>query len=413
MIIRALATNAFWSLLSHVFSRGSLMLSAVLLARSFSPQDFATYSYFQLTISTLAAYAGMGLGVTASRYFAEVGNAQQSPQSVPLGTLWSLSILFAIITAFCIFFIPNSWLDAGFIVPKWLLATGVFILALQIVPNGAILGLEKYKQATYISAISGICMLCGTWYAIQSNSPIIAMIFIIIAIALQVLGESLIVLKTVGFNKILSSTKYNFISIRHIFNFAGPMLIVSLLAVSGTWLLGRLIIRNNGENAFVLYSIGMQWYALALVLPGMVSRVILPRIIRNTNSKNIDQKNLIRQGALLSVLIAIFIFLIGLLFSEKIIQIYGKQYYDNQWLIAGYLFAAILIAPANTIGNAIVASDGQHAWLLLTIMWILTLLSCGQLSNNYGAWAGAIAHGTAATVLTTMTVYLARSRKLI
>ena len=70
---RVLAKNAFWALLCHVLSRGSLMLAAILLAREFETSSFAAYSYFQLTISMLATYAAMGLGVAASRFFAEAG----------------------------------------------------------------------------------------------------------------------------------------------------------------------------------------------------------------------------------------------------------------------------------------------------------------------------------------------------
>jgi hypothetical protein len=94
-----LATNAVWSLLSHLLSRGSLMVAAIILARALPTPAFAAYSYFQMTVSMLAAYAALGLGVTASRYFAEVGHEQPDAPPAPWARFsrchyWSLPWLF-------------------------------------------------------------------------------------------------------------------------------------------------------------------------------------------------------------------------------------------------------------------------------------------------------------------------------
>ncbi len=100
MRVSGLAVNTFWKLMSHVLSRGSLIVASIILARSLDQIAFAEFSYFQLTAVTVAAYAGMGLGVTASKYFAEaavIGNARDH-QALTL--IWlisiSVSILFSV-----------------------------------------------------------------------------------------------------------------------------------------------------------------------------------------------------------------------------------------------------------------------------------------------------------------------------
>ena len=416
MSARLLVTNAFWSLLSHLFSRGSLMLSAVILARSLDTAEFAAYSYFQLTVSMLAAYASMGLGVSASRFFAEVGHEKTDADPPPVGTLWTLSVILATGAFILIMLIPNSWITAGLLVPKWLLAIGVFTLGLTVVPGGAILGLERYKQATLISGGSGAIMLLMVWWASQRGLPTIAMGAIALSAFLQAAGESVIVIRAVGWRKISVGFRLRRHEVRRVVALAGPMFFVTLVSASGSWLLGRMILcREGGEHVFALYVIGLQWFSLGLLLPGIFSRVILPRLVRSRHSalSAASGKRLVMQGAMMAAATAFTMALLGLMFGPWLLVIYGASYQADRWFIAAFLGAAVLSAPANTVGNAIVANDGQKTWLILTIIWLVVLLISGAVAMPLGALSGAVAQAAAATVLTLMAVTVARARKLI
>lgn len=192
MTARALATNAVWALASHVLHRGSLMLGAILLARSLPTGDFAAYSYFQMTVSMLSTYAAMGLGVTASRFFAEYGH-QRDGAAAPLGTLLALSFGLAAVAFLVILLLPGAWLDAGVSVPQWLIAVGVAAAVAGVVPDGGILGLEKYRQASLVSLLSALCMLGMTGVAAMRQSPLLGMWGIVASLAVQNLGQLIVI----------------------------------------------------------------------------------------------------------------------------------------------------------------------------------------------------------------------------
>jgi O-antigen/teichoic acid export membrane protein len=412
---RFLAVSAFWSLLSHIFSRGSLMLSAIILARSLDTAAFAAYSYFQLTVSMLAAYAAMGFGVSASRFFSEVGHEKSDADPPPIGTLWMLSVILAVLAFLLIMLIPDSWITAGLLVPKWMLAVGVLALGLTVVPDGAIIGLERYKQATLISGFSGGVMLLVVWWASQRGLPIIAMGGIALAALLQAAGESVIIVRAVGWRKISAGFRLRQHDVRRVFSLAGPMFFVTLVSASGSWLLGRMILRSGGEHVFALYVIGLQWFSLGLLLPGMLSRVILPRLVRSKSSAlaEASAKKIVMQGSLMATAAALAMTFFGLLFGPWLILIYGTSYQVDRWFIATFLGAAIFSAPANTLGNAIVANDGQKTWLIMTVIWLLALLAGGAIAAPLGALSGAIAQAIAAVVLIIMAIKVARVRNLI
>lgn len=409
MSSRLLATNAFWSLVSHVLHRGSLMLAAIFLARSLDPQGFAAYSYFQMTVAMLATYAAMGLGVTASRYFAEFGHAHAT-DSAPIGTLLALSLLVAIIAFLMVLVLPQEWLQAGLPIPKWLVALGVAVTVAGVVPGGGILGLEKYREATVVSFLSGSVMLGIAWAAATQQSPRFGMWGIVAGMGIQAIGQVVVIARATGWQIIVGSCRWAASDLRKLAGFAGPMFLVSILAGSGTWIVGRMILADGGEQEFAAYSIGLQWLALGVLLPGMVSRVVLPRIVR-TDAAN--AKRLVRAGAIMALAPALLMAAAGLLLAPWLIRLYGGDYASFTFVIPAFLGVAVLSSPINTLGNAILARNGQVTWLRFTALSfgaLLLPLMVSPYSNV--AWA-CFSHLMAAAFLLALATAHGKRKELI
>jgi len=174
MKLSTICVNAGWSTLTHIINRGSLVVVSMILARNLDTSSFANYGYFQLTVSMLAAYASLGMGVSASRFFAEA-NATDFKKRIPLGTLWVMSIFAGAFFAIVVFVLPGNLVQGGLTVPKWILAIGVFSLSLGTVPNGGILGLEQYKQAAIVSVASMLVLISGSMVAGRIGNATLAM----------------------------------------------------------------------------------------------------------------------------------------------------------------------------------------------------------------------------------------------
>jgi O-antigen/teichoic acid export membrane protein len=412
---KTLITNAFWSLASHLFSRGTLMLAAIILARALPTPDFAAYSYFQLTVSMLGAYAALGLGTTASRYFAEVGNEVTAASPKPLGALCSISVLVSLAVGLAVFVVPASWLNANLAVPQWLMAAGVTVTALGVVPGGAILGLEQYRAATVISLLHGAVLVIATVIAARNQAPVVAMTAFVLGAFVQAAGQFAVVLRTVGWQRISEQVFFTRKDAIQIMGFAGPMFLVTLMAASGSWLVGRIILHGfEGTYNFATYSIGLHWYSLALVLPGMVSRVVLPRIVRSHDKSTEKSKEIVRYGIFLALSAAVIVSGVAVLFGPYICSIYGGNYDDLGGLfIAAFMFAALPAAPANTLGNALVADNGQYVWLGLTLLWFFCIVIVAKSALALGALSGAVAHSSAALLLSVLAFWFVRKRGLI
>lgn len=405
---RLLATNAFWSLVSHVLHRGSLMLAAILLARSLDPQGFAAYSYFQMTVAMLATYAAMGLGVTASRYFAEFGLTHKG--SAPVGTLLLLSLLIATVAFLVVLLLPQAWTQAGLPVPAWLVALGVAVTVAGVVPGGAILGLEKFRHASFVSLLSGCVMLSMAWFAAIQQSTLLGMWGIVAGMGIQGFGQLLVVIRTTGWQAISDSCQWSASDLRKLAEFAGPMFLVSILAGSGTWIVGRLILADAGEREFAAYAIGLQWLALGVLLPGMVSRVVLPRIVRANDA---SAKGLVRMGTAMALAPALLMAIGGILLASWLIRLYGSDYAAFAFVIPIFLGVAVLNSPINTVGNAIVAKDGQASWLIFSAAsFAILVISMIAAPSASVIWA-CLAHSLSTGSMLLLTAFHARRKGLI
>lgn len=416
---RKIAGSAAWALLAHLLSRGSLMIAAIVLARSLDPRSLASYGYFQLTATLIATYASMGLGATAVKVFAEVASDSAEHEGAIAG-MWVFSLAASAIAAAVVLILPSQWVTADLEVSQSLLAVTVGLMVLSVVPNGAMVGLECYRQAAVIAFFSGVLLLVGASVAASSNSLSIAIYSLIGSTLIQCVGQVTVVLRALDW-RLLAPGKVSATSARAMAGFAGPMFVVSLMSGSATWIVGRLILADsNGAYEFAVYSIGLQWFALGLLFPGMFSRVLMPMLVRHrarSASAIGSDLTLVRAGLQLACISSMLVATIGAIFGHWMFAIYGSNYRTEGWLIGAFLFCAVLYSPVNVLGNAIIVRNGQLAWLGLTAVWFLILVGMplGAISLGWfvGAAQGAVFQAISAGVLAVLAFAMAKARGLI
>src|ERR1035441_10583236 len=66
-----LAKGAFWSLLGTVLSRSLSVVSSILVARMLGKVGMGELGIIQGTVGILSAFAGLGMGLTATKFVAE------------------------------------------------------------------------------------------------------------------------------------------------------------------------------------------------------------------------------------------------------------------------------------------------------------------------------------------------------
>lgn len=400
MDIKIFFNNIVWSVLNHFMGRGTLMLVSFLLASNLTVSDFSVYSYFLMTVTMISNYSAVGLGVAASKFFAE---NREHVNIYFLGNTFSLSLFFSIVGCLISYFILD------FDVDKELLALAVLVTALNVVPSGALLGLEQYKKVAISSFVCSIVLLAGVFYSIFQKDVLYSIYAYIISTFLLFVYQVYLMHKTTN---ILGSYSYLIWKKKEVSDILGVskyFLFISLLSAVAPWLLGRLILSEDGDLFFAVYTIGLQWFALICFLPGMISRVILPYLVkRRDNLKELGDE--LNKVLMLSFLITIVIAISAILILKYMLPFYGEQYARYYSLIVIFILSSIFYAPVNILGNAIVVKLGERVWFIITLIWFVFLV-CGNLFlfNYYNSLvAVSYMHCFAGLLYVTISVYVCK-----
>jgi len=92
---------------------------------------------------------------------------------------------------------------------------------------------------------------------------------------------------------------------------------------------------------------------------------------------------------------------------------YGVEYADFELVLVAFLFAALPAAPANTLGNAIIASNGERVWLAVVSLSFVVLVASAYFLVRYGPIGGAVAHAIASITLSLLAYWSAKKRSLL
>ncbi|WP_424929906.1 hypothetical protein [Amaricoccus tamworthensis] len=392
--MKALFGNLVFAVLAQILGRGSLVLASLILAGGLSVSDFAGYANFHLTVNMLATCAALGISVTAARAFATETDNQSRGD---IATLWQISALSALAAALLILLVPR-WLGGeGPTVPTLYYASAVAIIVMGIVPQGGIAGLAAFRGAFLASLAAAAITIAGAVTARLTGSIETAILTFIAAVSVRVAGETLTILRRTGPPR-FTPLHRSLPALHRVLSMIGPMALVSVLAASGAWLAGQIILRTTGEAQFAAYAIGVQWYGLGLFLPSVLSKVIFSRQVAAATGGTASPR-ILNHGILAALAASLSFACLGLIAEPWLTRLYGPAFAGSPWMIAGFLLAAVPFSVANIIGNEIVARRLQKRWLLFSLIWLAILCATTWVLSPLGYIAAAIGFGLAGTAL--------------
>src|SRR5271157_5561114 len=166
------AIGSLWSLLSVFFSQGASFVASIIVARLLGTTGFGEYNMIINTIGTLGTFTGLGLGLTATKYLAELKYSQPERAGRILGLAIQLAFytnaLVAILVFFFAPFLAKQTLNAPYLSTE--LKIGCLLLFFNSyngLQTGALVGFESFKKIARITIVSGIInfpiLILGTY----------------------------------------------------------------------------------------------------------------------------------------------------------------------------------------------------------------------------------------------------------
>lgn len=390
-ILSGTAWSAGGSLLGRLFG----FVGTIIGARLLGVAGFGAFSFVQSTISVVNAYAGMGVGTTATRYVAAQGEDEGSARRVSQ-KLILFGFVAAAVAAVAVGagapWIAGTLLDRAELsnavrAAAFLVLTGVAWESIQ----GNLSGYREFARIALCTAVAGIVGL-------------IAIVVLTPAFHLPgfILAQALASLAAVGVGLGVLARRWRSES-AHSANDGerlGAMLRFGLVFLASNailapvmWLVAwRLSTLPNGLEGLGFWGASHQLKNIVALLPGLVSQVALPLLAFHSGQREQSEfRTTLRSSVLISGVAVLPLGIFLMLFAVPLLSLFGADFRGGGGLayavIAGsicHLFA-MPIVHALTIGNVNLTAMVNLIWagVLLAVVWSL-VPALGALAAGLG-----------------------------
>lgn len=409
-----LAKGALWTIFGTALARILGLLSSVLAARFLTKTAFGELAVVQSTVAMFGTFAGLGLGVTATKYVAE----WRDNQRVRCGRVVALMLWVAgagglVGTLVCIFGAP--WLAARTLAAPELAPvlrqSGFLVLftTVQNVYTGALAGLEAFQAVACVNLVGGVL-----------GAPLVALGALKFGLPGAVGGTIL--------QSFFSCVAGHWVLIRQgrkmgvpiavwpgrgdfqawlregdiLWRFSLPAFLSSTLVGPVNWVCNMLLVnQRNGYAEAALLSAANQWKNFVGFLPLMLGSVLVPMLANlHAAGRGKDFVKLVKRQLVISSGLCLSLGLPLMLFSSTLMRCYGRDFVEGTPVLVLTL-ATTAIAATNNLLSRSMQSAGR-AWLDLGFsgIWAVALvLASFWLIPRHGAMGVAIAQAFAAVVL--------------
>ena len=379
--------GAFWSVAGAVISRGFVLAASVVCAWFLGKEGFGALGMIQSTTGMFGILAGLGLGITATKYVAELRRLD----TLRTGRILALSaaasfVSGSVITLVVILLAPylaQHVLAAPQLAGPLTIGAGlVFFGALNGAQTGALAGFEAFQTIARVNIYAGLAsfplILLGVWRwglrgAICGSVAALAINWALNHRALRQECEK----SGVAYQLAHCSREW---SVLH--RFSLPAFLGSILVVSAIWVCNAILARQpQGYAELGLYAAADKWRVLIVFVPSYAFAMVLP-VLSNLHGEGdgaafqkVFKANLHLNGSLALVTAALIA-----VFAGPIMRLYGNAFRGGRVLLLVLACSAIAEVFNGTLGQPLVAAhkmwwrfgfDVLFVGLLVGLGWVL------------------------------------------
>ena len=383
--------GALCSVIGAVASQGGLVMASIVTARLVGKEAFGALGILQSTAGTLGTFAGLGLGVAATKYIAEL----LTVDAIRAGRVASLTLILAFVaggTAGAALFMSGPWvathtINAPDLLPQLRIASALTVASvINGVQIGVLTGLEAFSAIALVSVARGILSVLIGVIAVLGWGLSGAVV------ALAVCATVGCCLNQIALNRVCRHAGVPIVICGMwkewslLWRFCLPAWLSSAMVGPVTW--GACAILVNAPDGFSqmgIYNAANQWRNATLFLPAVISQPLLPIFADLHRKRSADCEHLmwvsVAAAGFLSAIVAVPI-CIG---SPWIMSLYGSRFGES-WLVLCLLAASTIPAACCGVVGQVIAGGGK-LWrgLIMNLLWAAILISFTLGSRQFGA----------------------------
>lgn len=387
--LKKIASNSAMVFLSTAILKAVMLITSIFIARSLGAEGFGKYGMVLATINTVMIFAGMGLGMTATKYIAEFKSKDSLIASKILTMIEVVSLagsgLFSLMLFFGSDFISSKILESPDIKP--ILQLGCLLLFANTVvgvKQSIIYGFEDYKGLAISNAITALFTLIALSAAALTKD----LNNVVLALGATYVFD--LVLKQLLCTKLMKKYRLNYnINFRSqlslIPNFCLPALLNGACYMPALFYAKSVLVRHDsGFGEVAKFDASYQWLTMVMILTGSICNVIFPMLAKEKDHVNF--KEIYIYGLLSSLSIPLLALILTAPFSNNIMSIYGAEFASSGYMLTLALLISLLYSAWSLMSKVTIIENKM--WLVFggNVLWTLVVfISAEPLIEEFGS----------------------------
>jgi O-antigen/teichoic acid export membrane protein len=388
---RRLASAAFWSIMSTGIAQASTLAVSVVTARILGPVGFGELAIVSSTMGSLGVFAGLGLGLTSTKYVAELRVSDPVRAGLILG-LVNRAVLVSGVLIAAVLFVLAPMLAASVLNAPGLttqLRIGCLLMLFNEINGvqiGSLAGYEAFRPIARVNLVRGLAglpigiagaQLYGVYGAVVAMVMVAAIGMVLSHVALEREARRWgIRITTRGARREVSV----------LWRFSLPAFLGSVVVGPAGWIGNALLVNQPGGYAQLgLFNAANQWRTMVMFFPTVVGQAALP--ILSSLAGSADTKSTRR--VLLATIagsagVAVPIAAVMIAANGLIMGFYGPGFAPHGDILVVVGVTVVMLAIQAPIGQLIAASGRMWlgatmnlAWSAVFIVSALALLALG------------------------------------
>jgi O-antigen/teichoic acid export membrane protein len=383
-------------------------------------EQFGQYGMVQSTVGMLGTFAGLGLGVTATKYVAEYRSRDRglAGRIVALGcavAIVSGGLLALALLAYAQVLAAKTLNSPALADELRIASVLLFFNAIGGAQTGALVGLEAFRAIARINLVRGLIAIPVTvasvllWRlpgAVWALAVLAAVTCFLSQVSLQRQCTALGIRPRFS----LGSAER-----RTLWTFSLPVVVTGAFVGPAMWAANTMLVnRPHGYAEMALFSAAAQWKSAILFAPLVLAQFALPLLSNLNGERDLPRyEKTLRWHFILTAAVSIAVAAPVALASPLIMGLYGHNFQEG-WLVLVLSAATAVIACLNgVVGTAILSAGSVWVNCAFHAIWAAVLLGgCHWLIPGHLALGLAASTFGAYVVLVTWQVaYLRRHLK--
>ena len=410
------ARGTFWSVAGAATSRACLLCASVVCGRLLGKAGFGELGMIQSTAGMFGIFAGLGLGLTTTKYVAQLRQSDpaRAGRILALSSLVALVSggLMAVLLVLSASALATSTLRAPELGVPLALGSGLVLFgALNGAQSGALAGFEAFKSIARVNFWVGLWSLPLIAIGVHYGKLEGAVCGFVASLAINcILAHGALRQECAR-----AGVRYDFLGSRRewrvLHSFSLPAFLASIVVSPALWVCNTLLVnRPNGYTEMGLYSAADKWRVLILFIPTSIFGTMVPMLSNLYGAGDLAAyRKVFRANLFVNLGLALGPALVIAALAPPLMSIYGASFRAGWPVLIVLAFAAIPEATNNIYMARLICA--QHIWwrfvLDLQLVGVLLLLARWWIPR-WGAMGLAGAYVVAMSALCLSQVLLAR-----